>query len=216
MSFQVQRPSFTGPPPWRLSSDNQTNNMPKNESSALSPYTVTAIYYRDEPRWLDSTWYHIMPNPRDMVTIMGKAELHPESGNYTAAEIASCARLSNFDSTAKPPDTNRGVRATLRHENPARPGSDQAPVVPPPYDMQLPLSIFLYRLTFAQNRTGNMESARTHREGIHKYSPRRQYGYPTNPHTASSRPVATSSASIRPFIALTILIRIDVSLHYNT
>ena len=135
MPSQLQRPSVTGPPPWRLSLDHQTNTMPKNKSSALSPYTVTTIYYRDEPRWLDSTWYNIRPNPRDMVTIMGKAELHPKSGNYTAAEIGSCARLSNFDSAANHPDTNRGVRDTLRHDSLARPGFDQAPAVQPPYEM---------------------------------------------------------------------------------
>ena len=83
--------------------------MPKTKSSALSPYAVTTIYYRDEPRWLDLTWYHIMPNPCDMVKIMGKTELHPESGNYAAAEIASCAHVSNFDLTANPLDANRGV-----------------------------------------------------------------------------------------------------------
>ena len=127
MSFQVKRPSFTGPPPWRLSSDHQTNTMPKSKSSALSPYTVTTIYYRDEPRWLDSTRCHTMPNPRDIVTIMGKAELHPNSGNYTAAEIASCACLLNFDSTANPLDTNKGVRDTLRHDSPARPAPIKHP-----------------------------------------------------------------------------------------
>ena len=173
--------------------------MPKSKSSALSPYTVTTIYYRDEPRWLDSTWYHIMPNPRDMVTIMGKAELHPEIGKYTAAEVASCAFLSNLDSTANPPDTNKGVRATLRHDSPARPGSDQAPAVQPPYDTQMPLSIFLYRLTFAQNRTGDMESARTHKAGTHKYPPRRQSGYTSDPHTASSSPATTGSAKNTSF-----------------
>ena len=199
MPFQVQRPSFTGPPPWRLSSDHQTNTMRKNKSSALSPYIVTTIYYRDKPCRLDSTQYHTRPDPRDMVTIMGKAELHPDSGNYTTAKIASCACLSNFDSTANPPDTNRGVRATLRHDSPARPGSDQAPAVQPPYDMQLPLSICLYRLTFTQNRNGDMESARTHKAGTHKYPPRRQSGYTSDPHTASSSPATTGSAKNTPF-----------------
>ena len=43
-----------------------------------------------------------MPNPRDIVTIMGKAELHPDTGKYTIAEVTSCAFLSNLDSTANP------------------------------------------------------------------------------------------------------------------
>ena len=94
-----------------------------------------------------------MPSQHDIVTITVKAGLHPDTGKYTAAEVASCALLSNLDSTANPPDTNKGVRATLQHDSPARPGSEQAPVVQPPYDTQMPL----YRLTFAQNMSSDME-----------------------------------------------------------
>ena len=83
--------------------------MPKSQSSTSSPYTVTITYCRDKPRWLDSTRYHTMPSPRDKVTIRGKAELHPDTGKYTAVEAASCAFLSNLDSTANPTDTNKGV-----------------------------------------------------------------------------------------------------------
>ena len=50
-----------------------------------------------------------IPGPRDIVTITGKAELHPGTGKYTATTAASCAFLSNLDSTANFPDTNKGV-----------------------------------------------------------------------------------------------------------
>ena len=129
MPSQVQMLCFTSPSPWSLSSDHQTNTTLKSKSSTLSPYTVTITYCRDEPRWLDSTQYHTMPSPRDIVTITGKAELHLGAEEYTATlttEAASGAFQSNLDSTAKLPDTDKGVRTTSRHDSSARAGFNQA------------------------------------------------------------------------------------------
>ena len=67
--------------------------------------------------------------------------------------------------------------------------------------MQLPLSICLYRLTFAQNRTVDMESTRMHKVGTHKYPPRRQSGY-SDPRTTSSNPSTTGSPNIPLFIRI--------------
>ena len=47
-----------------------------------------------------------------------------------------------------------------------------------------------------------MESARTHKAGTHKYPPRRQSGYTSDPHTASSSPATTGSASTPLFISI--------------
>ena len=47
-----------------------------------------------------------------------------------------------------------------------------------------------------------MESARTHKAGTHKYPPRRQSGYTSDPHTTSSIPAMTGSANTPLFISI--------------
>ena len=65
-----------------------------------------------------------MPGPRGVITIKGKAELHLGAEEYTAAltaEATSGTFQSNLESTAKLPDTAKGVRTTARQDSPARP-----------------------------------------------------------------------------------------------
>ena len=47
-----------------------------------------------------------------------------------------------------------------------------------------------------------MESAQMHKAGTHKYPPRRQSGYTSDPHSASSSPATTGSASTPLFISI--------------
>ena len=65
-----------------------------------------------------------MPGPRGVITVKGKTDLSSGSNKYTAALIAE-ARSStlqpNLESTARLPDTAKGLRTTSRQHSPARP-----------------------------------------------------------------------------------------------
>ena len=65
-----------------------------------------------------------MPGSRGVITVNGKAELPLGTKEYTAAltvEATSGTFQSNLESTAKLPDTVKGVRTTSRQDSPARP-----------------------------------------------------------------------------------------------
>ena len=65
-----------------------------------------------------------MPGPRGVITVNGKTKLHLGAEEYTAAltaEATSGTFQSNLESTAKLPDTAKGLRTTLRQDSPARP-----------------------------------------------------------------------------------------------
>ena len=157
--------------------------MPKNNSSTLSPYTVTITYCWDEPRWLDSTRYHTMPSPCDIVTITGTAKPHFSAEENTATEAVNCASsLPNLDSAANPLDTNKGVRTTSWQDSSARPGSSQTPrhklgratpcASTALWRTYIPQH-FLCRFSFVDNKTDAMKSARTCKGGIFEHFPRR-------------------------------------------
>ena len=65
-----------------------------------------------------------MPGPRGVITVNGKDELYFGTNEYTAAltaEATSSTLQPNLESTARLPDTVKGLRATSRQDSPARP-----------------------------------------------------------------------------------------------
>ena len=65
-----------------------------------------------------------MPGPRGVITVNGKAELPLCAKEYTAAltaEAMSGIFQSNLKSTAKLPDTVKGVQTTSQQDSPAHP-----------------------------------------------------------------------------------------------
>ena len=86
-------------------------------------------------------WYNAVPNRaygklkipslRDTFTITGRAELHPITGKYTAAEVASCAFLSNLDPTANPLMTHkcRGSIVVLSISKSVEPNEEQKEMI---------------------------------------------------------------------------------------
>ena len=65
-----------------------------------------------------------MPGPRGVITVKGKADLSFGSNKYTAAlttEAMSSTLRPNLRSTARLPDTAKGLRTTSRQHSPARP-----------------------------------------------------------------------------------------------
>ena len=65
-----------------------------------------------------------MPGLRGVITVNGKAELPLGTKEYTAALIAEAMSgtfQSNLESTAKLPDTTKGLRTTSRQDCPPRP-----------------------------------------------------------------------------------------------
>ena len=65
-----------------------------------------------------------MPGPRGVITVNGRAELPLGTDKYTTAltaEATSGIFQSNLESTAKLPDTAKGVQTTARQDSPARP-----------------------------------------------------------------------------------------------
>ena len=68
-----------------------------------------------------------MPSPRGVITVKGKADLSSGSNKYTAAltaEATSSTLQPNLESTARLPDTTKGLRTTSRQHSPARPELD--------------------------------------------------------------------------------------------
>ena len=66
-----------------------------------------------------------MPGPRGVITVNGRAELPLTAEESTAALTADATSgtfQSNLESTAKLPDTVKGVRTTSRHDSPTCPG----------------------------------------------------------------------------------------------
>ena len=64
-----------------------------------------------------------MLGPRGVITVNGKAERSLRAEEYTAAltvEAKSGIFQSNLESTAKLPDTVKGVRTTTWKDSPAR------------------------------------------------------------------------------------------------
>ena len=65
-----------------------------------------------------------MPGPRGIITVNGKAELSFGTNEYTAALTAEATRSTlqlNLESTARLPDTVKGLRTASRKDSPARP-----------------------------------------------------------------------------------------------
>ena len=65
-----------------------------------------------------------MPGPRGVITVSGRAELPLTTEESTAAltaEATSGTFQSNHESTAKLPDTAKGVRTIAWQDSPARP-----------------------------------------------------------------------------------------------
>ena len=65
-----------------------------------------------------------MPNPRGVITVNSKAELNLCAEECTTAltgEATKGISQSNLESTAKLPDTVKGVRTTPRQDSPACP-----------------------------------------------------------------------------------------------
>ena len=65
-----------------------------------------------------------MLGPHGVITVNGKGELYFGINEYTAAltaEATSSTLQPNLESTAKLPDTAKGLRTTLRQDSPARP-----------------------------------------------------------------------------------------------
>ena len=65
-----------------------------------------------------------MPGPRSIITVKGKAELSFGTNEYTAAltaEATSSTLQPNLESTARLPDTVKGLQTTSWRDSPARP-----------------------------------------------------------------------------------------------
>ena len=65
-----------------------------------------------------------MPGPRGVITVNGKAERSLHAEEHTTAlivEATSGIFQSNLESTAKLPDTVKGVRTTARQDSPTHP-----------------------------------------------------------------------------------------------
>ena len=65
-----------------------------------------------------------IPGPRGVIMVNGRAELPLTAKESTAALTAeenNGTFQSNLESTAKLPDTAKGVRTTARQDSPARP-----------------------------------------------------------------------------------------------
>ena len=65
-----------------------------------------------------------MPGPRGVITVNGRAKLPlttEQSTTGLTAETTNGTFQSNLESTAKLPDTAKGVRTTSRQDSPARP-----------------------------------------------------------------------------------------------
>ena len=65
-----------------------------------------------------------MPGPRGVITVNGKAEPSLGTNRYTTALIAEATSSTlqpNLESTARLPDTAKGLRTTSRQDSPARP-----------------------------------------------------------------------------------------------
>ena len=65
-----------------------------------------------------------MPGPRGVITVNGKSELPFGTTEYTAtltAEATNSTLQPNLESTARLPDTAKGLRTTSRQDSPARP-----------------------------------------------------------------------------------------------
>ena len=65
-----------------------------------------------------------MPGPCGVITVNGKAELSPGTKEYTVAltaEAPSGTFQSNLESTARLPDTAKGLRSTSRQDSLAHP-----------------------------------------------------------------------------------------------
>ena len=65
-----------------------------------------------------------MPGPRGVITVNGKDELYFGINEYTTAltaEATSSTLQPNLESTARLPDTVKGLRTTSRQDSPARP-----------------------------------------------------------------------------------------------
>ena len=66
-----------------------------------------------------------MPGLRGVITVKGKVELSLGTKEYTTAltaEATSGTFQSNLESTARLPDTAKGLGNTSRQDSPARPG----------------------------------------------------------------------------------------------
>ena len=64
-----------------------------------------------------------MPGPRGVISVNGKAELSHDTKEYTAAltaEAMSGTFQMNLESTARLPDTVKGLRTASRKDSPAR------------------------------------------------------------------------------------------------
>ena len=65
-----------------------------------------------------------MPGPRGVITVNGKAKLSLGTKDYTTAlttEATSGTFQPNLESTARLPDTSKGLRTTARQDSLARP-----------------------------------------------------------------------------------------------
>ena len=65
-----------------------------------------------------------MPGPHGAITVNGKDELYFGINGYTAALTAEATRSTlqpNLESTARLPDTVKGLQNTSRKDSPARP-----------------------------------------------------------------------------------------------